>query len=84
MSKAADRIMQGLRDAAAHARGERVPALGPVTRQECRRDEQGEATADEDEQRCELPPLDLRRDEGGNLGEHTAHGSTPLATSGWR
>jgi putative transcriptional regulator len=27
MSKAADRIMQGLRDAAAHARGERVPGL---------------------------------------------------------
>jgi putative transcriptional regulator len=27
MSKAADRIMQGLREAAAHARGERVPGL---------------------------------------------------------
>jgi len=27
MSKAADRIMQGLREAAAHARGEKVPGL---------------------------------------------------------
>jgi len=27
MKKAADRIMQGLREAAAHARGEQVPAL---------------------------------------------------------
>jgi putative transcriptional regulator len=27
MSKAAERIMQGLREAAAHARGERVPGL---------------------------------------------------------